>query len=151
MLYRAFLLDEGDRIFAFHLMECLDDCDAIAQARDLRAKCSAIEIWEGARIVGRTVRPWRTEVTAHPCQISASRNSGEVSDEPPHILVSLAMLELQANRRERAACLVDALYAAFDQADLKIKTVAIEQTDASNSHSGALPLSLLNHSAAAGD
>jgi hypothetical protein len=122
MLYRAFFLDEDDRIFAFHLMECLDDGDAIAQAQDLPAKCSTIEVWEGARLVGRTIRPRRTEVTADPCQISASSNTGEVSDEPPHILVSLAMLELQANHRERAACLVDAVYAAFDQADSMIKT-----------------------------
>ena len=122
MLYRAFFLDEDDRIFAFHLMECLDDSDAIAQAQDLPAKCSTIEVWEGARLVGRTIRPRRNEVTADPCQISASSNAGEVGDEPPHILVSLAMLELQANHRERAACLVDAVYSAFDQADLIIKT-----------------------------
>jgi hypothetical protein len=122
MLYRAFFLDEDDRIFAFHLMECLDDRDAIAQAQDLPAKCSTIEIWEGARVVGRTIRAWRAEVTADPWQISATSNTGDVGDEPPHILVSLAMLELQANHRERAACLVDAVYAAFDQADLIFKT-----------------------------
>ena len=120
MLYRAFFLDDDDRIFAFHLMECLDDGDAIAQARDLPAKCSAIEVWEGARVVGRTIRPQLTEVTADPYQISATI-TGEVSDEPPHVLVSLAMLELQANRKERAAHLVDEIYAAFDQADMKSK------------------------------
>jgi hypothetical protein len=126
MLYRAFFLDEDDRIFAFHLMECLDDGDAIAQAQDLPAKCRTIEVWEGARVVGRTIRPPLTEVAADPDQISASSNTGEVSDEPPHVLVSLAMLELQANRRERAAYLVDEIYAAFDQADLIIKTDTIE-------------------------
>ena len=132
MLYRAFFLDDDDRIFAFHLMECLDDGDAIAQAQDLPAKCSTIEVWEGARVVGRTIRPQLTEVTADPYQISATSITGEVSDEPPHVLVSLAMLELQANRKERAACLVDEIYAAFDQADMKIKTGTIERTDASN-------------------
>jgi hypothetical protein len=155
MLYRAFFLDADDRIFAFHLMECLDDCDAIAQAQDLPAKCSTIEIWEGARVVGRSIRPRRNEVTADPCEISASSNTGEVSDERPHILVSLAMLELQANRRERAACLVDAVYAAFDQADLIIKTGAIEQTDAYSSRpagrSSVLPRSSLHHAADSGD
>ena len=70
-------------------------------------------------------------MTADPQQISASSNSGEVSGEPRHVLVSLAMLELQANHRERAACLVDEVYAAFDQADLIIKTSAIERADAS--------------------
>jgi hypothetical protein len=139
LLYRAFFLDEDDRIFAFHLMECLDDCDAIRQAQDLPAKCSAIEIWEGARVVGRTIRPSRTEVTADPCQIPTSSNTGAVSDNLPQILVSLAMLELQANRRERAACLVDAVYATFDQADLIIKTGAIEPTSASAGRSGVLP------------
>ena len=64
MLYRAFFLDEDDHIFAFHLMECLDDSDAIAQAQDLPAKCSTIEVWEGARLIGRTIRPRRTGVTA---------------------------------------------------------------------------------------
>ena len=37
------------------------------------------------------------------------------------------MLELQANHRERAACLVNEVYAAFDQADLTIKTDTIER------------------------
>jgi hypothetical protein len=154
MLYRAFFLDDDDRIFAFHLMECLDDGDAIAQAQDLPAKCSAIEVWEGARVVGRTVRPQLTEVTADPYQISAII-TGEVSDEPPRVLVSLAMLELQANRKERAAYLVDEIYAAFDQADMKIKTGTIERTDASNcrpaGRSGILSQSSLHHAADAGD
>jgi hypothetical protein len=149
MLYRAFFLDEDDHIFAFHLMECLDDLDAIAQAQDLPSKCSAIEVWEGARVVGRTIRPRRTEVTTDPYKVSASSSVGEVGDEPPHILISLAMLELQANHRERAACLVDKVYAAFDQADLIIKTSVVERTDASNSHpagcSDVLPRSSLHH------
>jgi hypothetical protein len=153
MLYRAFFLDEDDRIFAFHLMECLDDGDAIAQAQDLPAKCSTVEVWEGARVVGRAIRPRRTEVTADPYQISASINTGEVSDEPPRVLVSLAMLELQANHRERAACLVDEVYAAFDQADSIIKTSAIERTDASirpAGHSSVPPRSPLHHAASYG-
>jgi hypothetical protein len=124
MLYRAFFLDEEDRIFAFHLMECLDDGDAVAQAQALPAKCSTTEVWEGARLVGKAVRPRRTEVT-YP--VAASSDINDVSDEPPCVLVSLAMLELQANRRERAACLVNEVYAAFDQADLTIKTDTIER------------------------
>jgi hypothetical protein len=149
MLYRAFFLDEDDRIFAFHLMECLDDGEAIAQAQNLPAKCSTIEVWEGARVVGRTIRPWRTEVTTGPYKMSASNTVGEVRDEPPHVLISLAMFELQANHRERAAGLVDEVYAAFDQADLIIKTGTVERTDASNRHpagcSDVLPRSSLHH------
>ena len=95
-----------------------------------------------------------TEVTADPYQISATI-TGEVSDEPPHVLVSLAMLELQANRKERAAHLVDEIYAAFDQADMKIKTGTIERTDASScrpaGRSSMLSQSSLHHAADAGD
>lgn len=128
MLYRTFFLDEEDRIFAFHLMECLDDGDAVAQAQALPAKCSTTEVWEGARLVGKAVRPRRTEVTADPYPVAASSSSiSDVSDEPPCVLVFLAMLELQANRKERAACLVNEVYAAFDQADLTIKTDTIER------------------------
>jgi hypothetical protein len=59
--------------------------------------------------------------------VAASSDINDVSDEPPCVLISLAMLELQANRRERAACLVNEVYAAFDQADLTVKTDTIER------------------------
>jgi hypothetical protein len=62
---------------------------------------------------------------------------------------------LQANRKERAAYLVDEIYAAFDQADMKIKTGTIERTAASNcgpaGRSSILSQSSLHHAADAGD
>jgi hypothetical protein len=116
MLYRAFFLDESDRIFAFHLLECLDDDDAIAQAQELPAKCSAIEVWEGARLIGRTLQLQRTKGLADSHAAGSSGNRSGISDEPPYVLMSLAMLELQANQEERAISLVDEVYAAFDQA-----------------------------------
>jgi hypothetical protein len=127
MLYRAFFLDNEDRIFAFHLMECLDDGDAVAQAQDLPVRCTTTEIWEGARFVGKAVRPPRIEVTADPYPVSASNDISDVRDEPPHVLVSLAMLELEANHRARAARLVNEVYAAFDRADSVLKTNTIER------------------------
>jgi hypothetical protein len=129
MLYRAFFLDESDRIFAFHLMECLDDGDAIAQAQELPAKCSTIEVWEGARLIGRTIRPRRTKGVADINAACASGSSSGASDEPPYVLVSLAMLELQANHQERAVCLVDEVYAAFDQAAFAAKADLAIQHD----------------------
>jgi hypothetical protein len=119
MLYRAYFLDESNRIFGFHLLECLDDSDAIAQAQELPAKCNCIEVWEGARLIGRTIRPHPTRELAHTEAPCSSSGPTRMSDEPPRVLMSLAMLELQANRQERAMSLVDEVYAAFDQAAFK--------------------------------
>ena len=63
-LYRAFLMTEDERIAAFHLLESVNDMVVMEEAAGIRGYCSFIEVWEGARVVGR-VRPaeqrsWKT-------------------------------------------------------------------------------------------
>jgi hypothetical protein len=55
-LYRAFLMTEDERIAAFHLLESVNDMVVMEEAAGIRGYCSFIEVWEGARVVGR-VRP----------------------------------------------------------------------------------------------
>jgi hypothetical protein len=55
-LYRAFLMTADERIVAFHLLDCINDVVAMNEAANIRGYCATIEVWEGARIVGR-VKP----------------------------------------------------------------------------------------------
>jgi hypothetical protein len=52
-LYRAFLMTDDERIAAFHLLECINDVAVMEEARGIRGYCSFIEVWDGARVVGR--------------------------------------------------------------------------------------------------
>lgn len=54
MLYRAYLLGSDDSIIGFQLMECGDDKAALVEAATIKSSCAAVEVWEAARIVGRT-------------------------------------------------------------------------------------------------
>ena len=53
--YRAYALGRDGRILAFKEMRCLDDREAIAEAKRLTKKFD-IEVWNGDRFVFRLVR-----------------------------------------------------------------------------------------------
>lgn len=63
-IYRAFLLGYDDEILGFHLMECLNDREALAEGAAIRADCKEIEVWEAARLIGRVEPPASCRVRA---------------------------------------------------------------------------------------
>ena len=52
--YRCYFLNQLDRIQAAQILECAEDAEAVLKASELaRAQSLIIEIWNGARLVGR--------------------------------------------------------------------------------------------------
>jgi hypothetical protein len=51
-LYRAFMLDRRDRVFAARTLTTENDADALLLACKLHAPCSRIEVWDGTRLLG---------------------------------------------------------------------------------------------------
>lgn len=52
--YRCYFLNKLDRIQATQTLECAEDAEAVLKASELaRAQSLIIEIWSGARLVGR--------------------------------------------------------------------------------------------------
>jgi hypothetical protein len=64
-VYRAFLLDRSDRVFAARTLITEDDARALLLASKLHAPCSRIEVWNGTRLVG-SVEPQRKLAVAAP-------------------------------------------------------------------------------------
>lgn len=52
MDYRIYLLEPSGDFRNVRVVICLDDSEAIETARPLLAECAAVEIWQGARMVG---------------------------------------------------------------------------------------------------
>ncbi len=55
--YRLYLLDEKMKIFECRAVACNTDADAVSEAYGITAKCHAIEIWTGPRMVARVPHP----------------------------------------------------------------------------------------------
>ncbi len=63
--YRIYLLDQKMKIFQFREVACDTDADAVGNAYGVLAKCHAVEVWTGARMVARVPRPALTTVQPH--------------------------------------------------------------------------------------
>jgi hypothetical protein len=59
MWYRLYELDDGDHVLKAHSLEFTGDAEAMAAAR-ARAGVRALELWQGARRIGR-IEPRRPE------------------------------------------------------------------------------------------
>ena len=55
--YRLHLLDQKMKIFELREVACDTDADAMSNAYGVLAKCHAVEVWIGARMVARVPRP----------------------------------------------------------------------------------------------
>lgn len=51
--YRLYLLNQHERVAEAMVREHANDQDAIDGAHDLQGEHHAVEVWEGARLVGR--------------------------------------------------------------------------------------------------
>lgn len=58
--YRLYLLNQKMKIFDFREFACDTDADAVSQAYEVTAKCHAVEIWTGSRMVARIPHPSST-------------------------------------------------------------------------------------------
>lgn len=55
--YRLHLLDQNMKIFELREVACDTDADAMSNAYGVLAKCHAVEVWIGTRMVARVPRP----------------------------------------------------------------------------------------------
>ena len=51
--YRLYLLNQKMKIFQFREVVCDTDAAAVSEAYGITAKCHAVEIWTGPRMVAR--------------------------------------------------------------------------------------------------
>jgi hypothetical protein len=52
-LYRIYRVDAADHIADAENVECADDEEACAKAREMQGYYPAVEVWEGSRLVAR--------------------------------------------------------------------------------------------------
>ncbi len=56
--YRCYFVNNLDQIQAAQILECSEDSEALSQASELaEAQSLTVEIWTGARLVGRVPQP----------------------------------------------------------------------------------------------
>jgi hypothetical protein len=55
-IYRAFLIDATDHVFAVRALNSTDDAAALHLGAQIQAACRLIEVWYGTQMVG-TVEP----------------------------------------------------------------------------------------------
>ena len=55
--YRLYLLDQKMKTYQFREVACDTDADAVSEAYGIVAKCHAVEVWTGPRMVARVPHP----------------------------------------------------------------------------------------------
>jgi hypothetical protein len=51
-MYRAFLIDTADQVFAVRMLNSKDDTSAVRLAAKIRTPCQLVEVWFGTRKIG---------------------------------------------------------------------------------------------------
>ena len=76
--YRVFFLDSGDHVVCSEDVECPSDPDALMVAAELKGDYESVEVWDGARVVGRMRSVAPTADVGDSCSSIARQVSGRL-------------------------------------------------------------------------
>jgi hypothetical protein len=81
-VYRAFMLDRTDHVFAVRILVTREDNAALRLASKIQAPCWGIEVWEGTRLLGQ-VEPIRKQAssTGAAARTSSRTASASISND----------------------------------------------------------------------